>query len=81
MLGAALGVSASQYIESVVLPAVSDLNVQHAFAPVGLCLFSQFVATESFAPLPAQFWTLQRSSRCNGGAMAAASGLRKKKVN
>ena len=74
MLGAALGISASQYIDSVVAPAVADLNVQHSFAPVGLCLFNQFVATDSFAALPVEYFALQRSSRCNGGAMAAASG-------
>ncbi len=74
MLGAALGMTPDAYIAAFVLPIVEELNVQHSFAPVGLCLLSQFVAKESFAPLPGEFSDLQRSSRCNGGAMAAASG-------
>lgn len=76
-IGAAMDLSADQYVEAVSSGPLAFYTTRHTLAPLGECLLHPLpgavAGMERFSPLPPAYRAAQVQARCNGGAQAAAS--------
>lgn len=74
LIGKAMHMTPSQWVNSVTDAAVAQYMWQHLTAALGSCLLHPLPYTkDGFPPLPPAYQDMQIRARCNGGSMALTS--------